>query len=104
MGDKGVQTIIAAMILGVCMLGGAFMLSRSVDQMTAQIPGIEGAIKDLQTAIAAGAGAAGKVADAKPKPRRGPDPNKVYTIATAGSQTKGPANAKISVVEFSDFQ
>ena len=72
--------------------------------MTEQIPVIEGAIKNLQTAIAGGAGAAGKVAAAEPKRRRGPDPNKVYTVATAGSPTKGPANAKVTLVEFSDFQ
>ena len=38
------------------------------------------------------------------RPRRGPDPNKVYQIKTAGSPSKGPANAPVTIAEFSDFQ
>lgn len=37
-------------------------------------------------------------------PRRGPDPNRVYTIKTAGAPAKGPANAAVTIAEFSDFQ
>jgi outer membrane murein-binding lipoprotein Lpp len=101
--ENGFQAVVAALILGVCMLGGAFMLSQSVDRMTAQIPEIEGAINNLQTAMAAGGAAQAKAAP-EAKRRRGPDPNKVYTVATAGSHTKGPANAKVTLIEFSDFQ
>jgi protein-disulfide isomerase len=36
--------------------------------------------------------------------RRGPDPNRVYQIKTAGSPYKGPASAPITIAEFSDFQ
>ncbi len=36
--------------------------------------------------------------------RRGPDPNRVYQIKTAGAPSRGPANAPITIVEFSDFQ
>ncbi len=33
------------------------------------------------------------------------DPNKVYTIpVTAASQIKGPNNARVTLVEFSDYQ
>ena len=49
-----------------------------------------------------------KVADvAKPAaapPRQGPDPNKVYTVKTAGSPAEGPPSAPITIAEFSDFQ
>ena len=41
---------------------------------------------------------------AAPAPRRGPDPNRVYTIKTAGAPSKGPAGAAVTIAEFSDFQ
>jgi protein-disulfide isomerase len=34
----------------------------------------------------------------------GPDPNRVYTVRTDGAPFKGPAQAPITIVEFSDFQ
>src|SRR5687768_6535395 len=37
-------------------------------------------------------------------PRRGPDPNRVYTIKTDGSPVKGPVTAPVTIAEFSDFQ
>ncbi len=85
------------------MLGGAYLVSGSIDRVTEQIPEFETAMKNLQGSIAARGGAAPS-APAPPSRRRGPDPNKVYTLASAGAPSKGPADAKITVVEFSDFQ
>ncbi|MGH9748432.1 MAG: hypothetical protein ACRD6R_00720 [Candidatus Polarisedimenticolia bacterium] len=39
-----------------------------------------------------------------PQRAAGPDPNKVHTVRTDGAPFKGPQNAPITVVEFSDFQ
>ncbi|RMD97562.1 MAG: thioredoxin, partial [Deltaproteobacteria bacterium] len=45
------------------------------------------------------------VREVQPKrKRRGPDPNKVYTIEIGDSPTVGPDDAKITIVEFFDFQ
>jgi hypothetical protein len=43
-------------------------------------------------------------ARAAPAPSQGPDPNKVYTVKTEGAPSKGPANAAVTIAEFSDFQ
>jgi len=39
-----------------------------------------------------------------PPPRPQLDPNKVYNIPIANSPVRGPRNAKVTIVEFSDFQ
>jgi protein-disulfide isomerase len=36
--------------------------------------------------------------------RRGPDPNRVYTIKTDGAPIRGNVGAPVTIVEFSDFQ
>jgi len=45
-----------------------------------------------------------QAAAAAQPPRRGPDPNRVYQIKTAGAPAKGPASAAVTIAEFSDFQ
>jgi hypothetical protein len=37
-------------------------------------------------------------------PRRGPDPDRVYTVKTDGAPMKGPASAPVTIAEISDFQ
>ena len=87
----------------------AFLIAHRVDRVDLLLlsvvvslgPGLVAFALFALLAIIAAKGSPTKAAAA---PRRGPDPNKVYQVAIAGSATKGPASAKIAVVEFSDFQ
>ncbi len=45
-----------------------------------------------------------KVQAAAPAARPAMDPNKVYDLQIGNSPVKGPKTAKVSIVEFSDFQ
>ena len=45
-----------------------------------------------------------KPADNKKQQPPKADPNKVYNVPVGDSFTKGPANAAVTIIEWSDFQ
>ena len=90
----GIWVVIAALILGASLVGASFVIRSSVDRVT-------GELEDMRSAM----GAAPDAAKAARRARGSkPDPDRRYTINTKGSPTRGPALARISIVEFSDFQ
>jgi protein-disulfide isomerase len=93
------STLIAAGIVAAALLIGSFVLAGAIDRVTAQLAD---ATAKLGTALAdtKNALAAARPAEA----RRGPDPNRRYTVNVTGSPSLGPADAKVTIVEFSDFQ
>jgi protein-disulfide isomerase len=104
--NQNVATIIGALILGGALMLGSNQVAGSLDRAADQLDGIQVAMdtmakKPTQVVAAAAGGAA---APAAAPPRRGPDPNRKYEIALGAAPVKGPQNASVTIVEFSDFQ
>jgi len=92
--------IIGAAIIGGSILAGSMLLNNSIRDTAEQLEAIQTSLTDTRkelTTLAANRPAAAA-------PTRRPDPNKVYEINTKGAPYKGPLQAKVELVEFSDFQ
>ncbi len=99
MGDRtGVLIVVASLILGASILGGSMLLQSSVNETANQLSGLRSAVANLKLAAPAAA-----PTQAAARPGR-PDPSRRYEVETKGSPARGPESAKVSVVEFSDFQ
>jgi protein-disulfide isomerase len=86
-------------------IGVLLAMTYSSSQEIRQInDGLDDKLQKIDTRISQLADKVDKLPAQAQQPRRGLDPNKVYTIKTAGSPAKGPANAPITIAEFSDFQ
>jgi protein-disulfide isomerase len=69
-------------------------LKEGQKQVLARLDSIDKSVTALKNAPAARPAAAPNA----------PDPNKVYDIPVGSSPVRGPKNAKVTIVEFSDFQ
>ena len=69
--SSGGALVVAALILGASIIGGAYLLAMSIDRGSAELASLN---ESLKTAAAAPAPAA------RPSPPGRPDPQKVYDI------------------------
>ena len=103
--DSGRQTLAAAAIVGVAVIAGSLILAYSLNRVTEQLDRTAGRLGEIRAAVADAKDALSNLqVAAAPSRRRGPDPNKRYTLKTDGRPAKGAPRAKVEIVEFSDFQ
>ncbi len=86
--------IVAALILGASVIATGVILQGSLDRTSDQLQETLVALNEGQPAAAPTPAA---------RPGR-PDPARRYPVKIGDSPLRGPKNAKVSIVEFSDFQ
>jgi protein-disulfide isomerase len=94
----GGQLIIAAVLVGLAIVMSALAVRVALDRNAALIAGSLGKTELVLKRTLRLAAAANRPA------RAGPDPSKQYSIETMGSPGRGPDAARVTVVEFGDFQ
>ena len=97
----GVTTLGAVAVVLVVSIWSLREVHRIRTDFDGRLDGFEARIAQVADRVASPPAPAAQPAT---PPRRGPDPNRVYRIKTAGSPTKGPASAAVTIAEFSDFQ
>lgn len=90
---------VAALVIGAFALGWWLGRQPALDTGAGdRIASVEKQLADLTAEVA-------RIADAlRPPATDGPDPEKVYEIAAAGSPSVGPEDAAVTIVEFFDFE
>jgi len=91
--------VIASLILGASVIAGSLLMQSSVDRVTMELATLHTAVSRINAAPPAAPAPA-----AAPARAGRPDPNRRYTINTKGSPAVGPADAEVTIIEFSDFQ
>ena len=92
--SSGRSLIVAAVLVSLSVIGGSFFVASSLDRATAELVKVTGALEELPLAVAPGGRGA----------RPGIDPARQYPIEVGESPTRGESNAKVTIVEWSDFQ
>ena len=86
--------VISALIIGSSIVAGSFLVRSAVDRTGAEVSALKGTLE--------AAAKSGPARDAGLRER--PDPSRRYPVNTKGAPVRGDPEAKVAVVEFSDFQ
>jgi protein-disulfide isomerase len=100
--DGSGSRVLAAIVLGAAIVIGALMVRGSLERQTAAIGDVQTALADVGKAFREGA--SGRALPARADQPATPDPGAHYAVKTDGAPVRGPSDAKITVVEFLDFQ
>ena len=92
---RSVVFVLTAMV----MMGGCGATPQDVEELKKNQKDILAKLEALTADVKAAA-----ARPAAPAAPGQPDPNKIYALSVGGSPVKGPADAKVKIIEFSDYQ
>jgi len=93
--SNGRSVIIAAVLVSLSVIAGSFFVADSLDRATDEIEKATDALENLPLAAAPGG---------RPARPPGPDPEREYAVEIGESPIRGARGAKVTIVEWSDFQ
>ncbi len=95
--NSGAPIVVAALVIGASLVAGSLLIRSSVERAATEVASLRTALGE----VGPRAGAARPTPTARPGR---PDPNRRYSVKTEGAPVKGSPDAKLAIVEFSDFQ
>ncbi|MCR9093927.1 MAG: DsbA family protein [bacterium] len=96
--SSGRPIIIAAVLVSFSILGASFFIGSSLERTTAELAAVTEALEELELA---GGGAPPSRPPSRPSR---PDRDKEYDVEIGEAPIKGPKDALVTIVEWSDFQ
>ena len=99
--QSGGPLVVAALILGAAVLAASFVVRSSLDAGTEELAGVREALGEVQLVLEEATGGDGPRAEAR---AQRPDPGERHAVDVAGAPVLGPEGAKVTIVEFGDFQ
>jgi protein-disulfide isomerase len=98
----GLDMVQMATLGGVVVVLAVSLLTwREIDTVQTRL---DTRLAQIENRLAQVSSRVGTAAAQNPPQKRGPDPNRVYTINTTGAPVEGRAEAPVTITEFSDFQ
>jgi protein-disulfide isomerase len=94
-GNNSGALVISALIIGSSIVAGSFLVRNAVDRTGDEVNALKSSIE-----VAARAGPPSHEAAGRERV----DPNRRYQVSTKDAPVRGNPDAKVAVVEFSDFQ
>jgi protein-disulfide isomerase len=98
--QSGGPLIVAALILGVAVLAASFVVRSSLEAGTEELAGVRETLGEVQAVLEEVTDGGGR---AEARAQR-PDPTERHAVDVAGAPVRGPESAKVTIVEFGDFQ